>query len=231
MMRYYAYIDESQVNTDYYLMSSVIIRDSCVNALIREVDQLFLGLPEFYSGNELHAYPMFQGRYEWKGFPIEDAIGLTFDIFDICNKYVDCLHIEIVDRARQLKRYEWPRAPRSVVLQFIFERINEYMEEVDASCVIVIDHHQENYIDIESYMRYRDFGTMGFKSSRLERIEKIEVCDSKDSRALQIADLCAYIANQNLIPKKVHPRTRKIQRKLWNYIHGLHENRTRIWPK
>lgn len=225
-----AFVDESLIGSEYYFMSALIIRCEEVSKLSRDMDSLLQGLANEYRKNEIHAYYLFQRKKEWSGFPLGASIQLGFDILRICSARAEALYIEGIDRKALSDRYRNPFNPRDIALQYILERINEFVGHRGGGCDVVLDDHQEYRNDLDCYFRSKGSGTFGYKPSRLEGIASIGFCDSSESRAMQAADVCTYIANQNLVSREGHTKKIRVQRRMWKEIEDLHIYKTRIWP-
>lgn len=230
----YAFIDESEHQDKYFILTALIVRDENLDNLNQGLANLLAqyatttGTPEH---GELHGYDLMQQKGDWAGFPLRLTSSLYLKALEIINKQCETLYVETIDREEQRKRYKTVFNHRSLAIGFILERVNEFALRHREEVLTYLDDHYTAPAGRKEFIAYKATGTFGYKSSRLEAIRELDFFDSRSMFGLQAADLCCYAYQRNLCARKSHPKTVKLQEKMWTSLADIRSNgRVRIWP-
>ncbi|WP_290599303.1 DUF3800 domain-containing protein [Lawsonella sp.] len=235
---YHAFIDESECGTHHFFLTALIVNDANLDSLNSALDGLMLIASMTETGKhldpttELHGYDMMQQKRDWKGQPLRFCASIYKQALGITRAFADAVYTEGIDRKHLERRYG-SRAydPRSIAISYLLERVNEYCIRKNDTVVAILDDHYTAPEGRKSFIRYKDQGTFGYRSSCLPQIMSIDFRDSRSIRALQAADLCCYTINRYYTRRDVSARVAKTQEIFMKQIDPLiRKGRIRIWP-
>lgn len=231
-----AYIDESERDELYYFLGAVVCTpsqqaflDAAFSQILHNYSKTF---PSLHQGLELHGNEILAGRREWKNVPIR----ARFAIYDQALKAVAnsgvCVHLEGIDITKQKQRYTWPTPARELALSHLLERIDECATRQQCNVDVFADEHHTKETSRSNFASYQAYGTYGYKSSRLRRINPtFEFIDSKNSSAMQAADLATYIYNRRKTIVEKDPRAVEQKTLLWSsLLPAVQRGNQRVWP-
>lgn len=200
-MKTFLYIDESY-GADHYYVSGLLMDEEVRQDVRSRLGGLSERIAEEYgleSPPELHAHAIMQGCEEWTF--LQGDVGariaiLRRGLIEVANAK-PVIVTEGVDVERLNARYRYPDSPYEVTLRHMLERVNDRCERFGNECAVYADMISRSNDFIEAIDGYTHTGTPGYRSSKLQTIEQpINYLDSKDERAIQAADLVAYITRR-----------------------------------
>lgn len=232
---FHAFIDESEYQDQYFCLSALIVSDKNLvqlNCQLGELVQEYARTTAVKANSELHGYDLMQQKGDWHGVPMGITASIYLKALGIVNDCAEALYVETIDRVKQAKRYTVPFNHRTVAIGFILERVNEFAERSNYPVRAYLDDHYTAPEGRKEFLHYKLNGTLGYRSSKLERVESFDFYDSRSLYGLQAADLCCYAYQRKLFATNVNLRVENLQEKMWGAIEGIRDaGRTRIWPK
>ena len=236
----YAFIDESTRNEDFYFLGAVVVDDAQYQRLEDDLDMLLIHYenhhPPIERHHELHGSAIMRAAdAPWRYVPKRLCIQLFREALEILESSGARIYIEGINIGKLHERgYSWTHPPREVAFNYLFERINECCTTVEPMVKVFADEHHTSEVSVSNFRNYKEFGTFGYKSSKLNNIHPNFVfLPSHDSRALQAADLVTYLFNRLRTIVEADERAHKAKLDLWNIIKPAisgQRGRGRIWP-
>ena len=232
----YAFVDESERGSSYFFLSALLVEEKNTTVLHSKLDSLIHDISTTPGSTiepsaELHGYDMMQQKWDWKGMPLRLASSCYRQALEITAELGAALYVEGLDREKQERIYRYPYPPREVTISYLLERINEYCVAHNEQAKVIFDDHYTAPEGRKDFLRMKERGTFGYKSSKLPSITEIEFCDSRRFRCLQASDLCCYIVNRSVTCTTQSAVTLEHQAIMRRKIEPLiQRGRLRIWP-
>ena len=123
-----------------------------------------------------------------------------------------------VDVQRLNARYRYPMPPHEVCMDHLLERIDDFAHFNQLGQVAVVaDQSSEEKQLQDRFARNQRVGTVGYRSSRLERIKApLQFSRSSDTDGLQIVDLALYLHQRAFhVPQERHPKAQTSREPSW----------------
>jgi hypothetical protein len=232
-----AFVDESERNKEFYFLGALIGTEEQVQALSDDMDKILLKhsstFPSLSLTTEFHAHEMMAGSEDWRRIPLRMRFGIYDEALEAISNSGAAIYIEGIDVEAQIARgYKTVTPAREVAFSYILERINEYAQRRRTTAIIVADDHHTAAESRSNFTRYQQWGTFGYRSSRLQSIsDNVEFIDSKMSRALQAADLATYLYNRRKTHNEANQKAHEQKVLMWRKLSpAVNRGRARIWP-
>lgn len=231
----HAYIDESEREEDFYFLGAIVGSKE----QIFDMNEALKGVMRKHASSanglryteELHGSTMMRGAVEpWRSIPKRLVIAIYVDALRAIEESGVRVRIEGIDIH---KLYAHASGPRELALRYLLERINECAEPGETVQLHADDHHTAEE-SRSNFAHYQVTGTLGYKSSKLEKLESnILFEDSQYELALQAADLVTYIYNRKRTITEKDQRAEAAKKLMYDTIRpALTSSRGshRIWP-
>lgn len=231
----HAFIDESEHQDHYFILTALIVRDEDLPALEAELLDLVVDYALTVGtrmDGELHGYDLMQQKCDWKGVPFRITSSIYAKAMGIINRHASALYIETINRdAHRARGYRYLFNHRTIAISYLLERVNEFAAKNQTEACAYLDDHYTAPAGRKEFVQYKANGTFGYKSSKLAHIKELDFHDSRSMFGLQAADLCCYVYKRKLTATNAHPKARKLNDKLWESICDIRRaGRQRIWP-
>lgn len=233
----YAFIDESERNEEYYFLGALVGTGDQVLALAADMDKILMkhsdSFPALSLETEYHAHEMMAGRGDWRKIPLRLRFGILHEALQAISESGAAVYIEGVDIQRQIARgYTYVTPARELAFGYILERINEHAERKGTTVKVVADDHHTAAASRSDFTTYQQWGTFGYRSSKLQAIsDNVDFIDSKSSRALQAADLATYLYNRRQTHMETNHKAHEQKVLMWRKLGpAVNRGRTRTWP-
>ncbi|NDL56971.1 DUF3800 domain-containing protein [Phytoactinopolyspora mesophila] len=226
------YLDESYTK-DHYYMAALCCPDDQVVSLSRALDEVVRVAAAKYkvaAGAELHGRSIFHADDEWVG--MKQLLRARIGIYDAAMQAIGGHEVSLilrgVDVRRLHARYGPTTRPHVLVLQHLMERINLHARRcAPPERVLLIADEIDGQDGYRRHLwHYRQHGTPGYRSSRLERIvDTIHFAPSHASRLIQAADLVAFLHRRRMTIRETDERAERVNAQLWGRVAGrvVHE--------
>jgi hypothetical protein len=216
-----AYLDESY-NDAYYVMAAVVVNDRSARPLETALDRVVAEAISF-TGNEdaeLHGHALFHGRDDWLDVPVRARINIYGKAMRAIGEHDVLVLLRGLDRVRHADRDgPQPRDAHDVVLQHVLERLDAYGRRCSEPVLVIADEihtHERHRADLAFF---RQAGTPGYRSSRLDHIlDTLHFAPSRHSRLLQAVDLVAFLHLRRHAHREQDPRAAQANDRLWSYV-------------
>lgn len=220
-----AYVDESHTSA-FYWITALVLDGPNVAALTERLDQVVAKAATAGMGikptTELHGYDIFHGKRDWANVPMRLRAAVYLDAMQAIAAAGAFVVIRGVDRFRLRERYVNPHDPHVVVLGHLLERLDEAAEQRADHALVIADEVDDPKQHREALWRFQRGATQGYRSRQLNRIiDTIHFAPSNSSRAVQAADLIAFMHRRVRADDENDPRARELNRRLWETVAGL----------
>jgi hypothetical protein len=121
--------------------------------------------------------------------------------------------------------------PHRLAWRYAIERVDEEMERVGGTALVVADKHSETEAALRGdIVVYAESTTGGWRPRRITRVLRgLRFLDSTENRLLQAADLVAFLyQRRRQIPTEKHPRAHSAREAHWRRIEE-HVVIARLW--
>lgn len=180
---------------------------------------------------EFHGHEIWHARGQW-----EALRGLKKARRKIFGRLFDAVHasgakviIEGVKEGDLTERRRTPLSAHDRAFSHLFERIHEQGQERNENVAVICDHVDPSLQQHSALSLYRQNGTYGFASTRLDRITgSLRYVDSTDQLALQAADMIAYFWNRRYTDRDKHGYPTLPHAGLWSRL-GDAITQDRLW--
>jgi len=221
----YAYIDESYIEGQVYLVGALVLTRNQVDSVTFGLEEVLWRTnhshPEIPLDIEFHGQQLFQRSDEWAVLRQRAADGRVVDRaklgYSIYRRAVGKVartggkwFIAGVRRPDRIPaRYPidpWP--PHAIALQFCLERVSDYAASIGERVCVIADNVQNQALH-EAHMRvFQDRGrTMGWVPRDINQIDRgFQWVDSREHRPIQACDLLTYIYLRRRFVTGSHPR-------------------------
>lgn len=216
----YAYVDESYIEGDVYLIGVLVLTAHQNRMLGLALDKIVFETNKRHShvpmGIEFHGQQLFQRSREWAC--LRQTPQVAFSIYRAAvGKICASGGVWIVGGVRRIdrlaQRYTNPTPPHEIALQYALERVHDYASSQDEKVVITADqvpdaaHHQARINQFQARGR-----TPGYNPRDLSTIlPDFRWEDSRAHRALQAVDMLTYVYLRKRFVQNAHPRpTREV---------------------
>ncbi len=237
----YAFVDESERNESFYFLSAIVCTEDQAHALSMKLHRIMhkhaKSSQHLAPREEFHASAMMRAEDSpWRRVPLRLRLRVYSEALEAIRDSGCRVYIEGVDIGAQKARgYSNLTPARELAFGHLLERVNDCGKEALGEPVrVVADEHHTSEISRSNFNSYRDFGTPGYRSSRLPHIESpLLFAASHTNRLLQAADLVTYIYNRRMTIRTGDPRMLKAQSNLWQTIAPAAQwprGRARTWP-
>lgn len=216
------YADESDEG-GYFVFSGVVLKGKGVLQLTRDLDRIVaraarkLGVPR---SAEIHAYDLFHMKNDWAGITPTDSIKIFGKVLDAVLSRSERIVLRGVSRERLRRRQARESYPRvysaeRVALTQLLQRV-EHVARKRTTLVIADERHDSAEIR-DLFSDFKLIGTPGaYMRTDLQRvIDTIHFAPSHRSRALQAADVFAFLYRRRLAGGEADPRADTAMRALW----------------
>ena len=160
------------------------------------LDERMIGI-----GQEIKAKDVDRGDNYWQ-LHDEHRHAVRELYLGVVSKCSGTAFIVIVDKKEHFSKYAYPEEPDILALQFLFERLQGFLEAIDSFAICTFDKtpreeellsHAEELIKYGSHITYWSnfYGIFIEKNLKLSRIFEFQMQDSKYSLGLQVADFFA----------------------------------------
>lgn len=234
-----AYIDESYTR-DFYFIAAVVVDDASAQGLHRALSDVAdkaqqaylpatLSAPATSSPTspaaplELHGYPLFHGDGDWA--PIKHQTRALVSVYDQAMQAIGSQDVQIILRGLDVKRlkarYTSPEPEHALVLQHTLERLNDLGRRVGEQVLVIADEIDDPNRHRAQLHAYRQAGTPGYRSSKLDHIlDTIHFVPSQHSRLVQAADLVAFLHRRRMTVKETNPKQAAAIERIWGHVAG-----------
>ncbi len=220
-----AYVDESHTSA-FYWMTALVLDGPSVAAITDRLDEVIKKAVAAGQGvtptTELHGYDIFHGKREWAEVPMRLRASVYLDAMRAIAETDAFIIVRGVDRARLRNRYANPFDPHAVVLGHLLERLDEAAEKLQDVALVIADEVDDPKQHREALWGFQRGATQGYRSRQLSRIiDTIHFAPSVSSRAVQAADLIAFIHRRVRADDEHDERSRELNNRLWETVAGL----------
>ncbi|MCQ9344157.1 DUF3800 domain-containing protein [Corynebacterium kozikiae] len=199
---YQLFVDESY-QKDHYYVAGVLVDEKQCETLLTRLDVLADGLRErngWLTSPEFHGHALMNGLDDWKS--LNGNFGARVSIYQKVLHAIQNsgarVYLEGVDVNRLNARYKYPDSPHEVALRHTLERVNEYCALKGKMRKVIADMVPQQDDFNEAIQRFTRVGTPGNRSQKLLCIDgDIQFVDSRESRGVQAADMCAYVLRRH----------------------------------
>jgi hypothetical protein len=221
----YAYVDESYIEGEVYLVGALVLTRNQVDAVTFGLEEVLWRTnqshPEIPLDIEFHGQQLFQRSGVWNVLRLQADDGRRADRpalgYSIYRRAIGKIartggkwFIAGVRRPDRIAtRYPsdpWP--PHALALQFCLERVSEYAASIGERVCVIADNVQNQALH-EARMRvFQDRGhTMGWMPRDLNHIDPgFQWVDSRDHRPLQACDMLTYVYLRKRFVTDTHHR-------------------------
>ena len=229
-----AYVDESYDQELYYIGAAIAEYDRW-----EQLHQLYAHITERTSAQhgtklaaEFHGHEIMGGAGDWAALrgKHREAAGLYTAVLRAAQHAGVRYLFEGVDVRLLNARYRYPQQPHTVVFRHLLEQIDNYTARHGAGeqAIIIADEIATSAEHQDQFSAYQDFGTGGYRPSRLKNISApINFADSRHTPGLQAADMAVYIHHRAQAVRTQHPRAQAVTDRLAGLIYqDTHRQRT-----
>jgi hypothetical protein len=217
------YLDESYTKDRFYI-AALGCPDEVAIPLASDLDQVVQDAATAYAvapTAELHGHALFAGKDDWKDLApaIRARIGVYDKAMEAIGRYAVRIFLCGVDIPALRRRYSYPEAPHSVVLQHVLERVNAHARSTPERVLVIADEVAEADSHRQALIDYRRYGTPGYLSSTLGQVvDTIHFVPSYTSRLLQAADLIAFLHRRRETHTESDKRAQRANDRIWGHI-------------
>ncbi|NYF30067.1 DUF3800 domain-containing protein [Microbacterium sp. JAI119] len=216
------YTDESDEG-GFFVFSGVILKGKGVLRLTRDLDGIVarasrqLGVPRTA---EIHAYDVFHMKNDWAGISADDSIRIFTEVLDAVIGHSQRIVLQGVSRERLLRkqtRQNYPEvySAERVALTYLLQRVEQIARK--RTTLVIADERHDSAEMRDLFSDFKLIGTPGaYMRTNLERvIDTIHFAPSHRSRALQAADVFAFLYRRRLAGKESNPLAEAAMKELW----------------
>lgn len=233
----YAYIDESYIKDDIYLVAALVVNRHQQDAIQFGLEDVIRSTnashPHIPLDIEFHGQQLFQRDGVWAC--VREQPKVAYGIYRRAVGKVaparPALFIGGVRRADRLRgRYKNPWPPHQIALQYTLEMVNDFAAQRGSRVKVVADRVENQEIYEAAIRLFQQRGrTPGWNPSDLATIEpEFEWVDSREHRPLQVADLYAYIYLRHRYKDNPHPRAAHEAKRIFDLMQPI-IHKVNIW--
>lgn len=212
----YAYLDESYMQGQVYLMGALILTPQQVQRLNSSLDGVIWSTHKAHPGismtSELHGQALFQRSGDWVG--LRAIPSAAFAIYRrSVSQIVQSGGVYMVRGVRRpdriAERYPFnPWPPHQIALQYLLEEIHRYAKGKNEQVTLIADQVPDQDHHESRMQAFQLKGqTPGYRSESLDSIAfPMQWVDSREHRALQAADLLTFAYLRKWFAQGSHPR-------------------------
>ncbi len=236
----YAFIDESERDDSFYFLGALVLDQLQLQNLTFTLDSIMETVAADFnfvaSTQELHGSEIMRAAESpWRHLPFKYREMIFKKVLLAIGDSGARGYIEGIDIQKHLQKdYNIHYSPRELAFSYLLERINGTSTTADPKIKIFADNHHTAPQSRTNFELYQDYGTFGYRSSKLASImPKFDFIDSASSRALQAIDMATYIFNRLSTVQEKQPRTQKSKEEIWRLAEPaftFRRGRTRVWP-
>lgn len=190
------YVDESH-DALFHYHGGVLVTGEAARAMERDLDAI---VDRAHSNDacdwraELHGVKLFHMTGEWAKATPDQAVAIYTECLDLLSKH----GAEVIARGTDLVKFAktyGSKDPYDWQFSNVLERVNERLRARQEHGLVIAD-QQHEYREIlqVDLANAKQYGTGGYRSSKLERIvDTAHFVDSKRSRLVQLADLVTFL--------------------------------------
>jgi len=215
------YVDESYTD-DWFIMAALLVDGPAAVALTQELNRVARRAAIAYGLDvdpELHGYEIFHGSGSWGDVPVRARVGVFDDVVEAVASHDVRVILRAMDRVGQRERYGYVEPAHTVVLSHLLERIDECVIGLGEYALVIadeVDTEARHRADLSSY---RQFGTEGYRTSKLTRIvDTLHFAPSSDSRLVQASDVLAFLYRRVHTIQETDERSRKAKLAMWSRL-------------
>lgn len=217
---YLCYIDESgntgrrldDPDQPIHWIAAVLVPETRVAGLTQHLDAIVSAALPAAPEAEVHAAELHGGDGAWRGVNPVDRVAV-FDAFLDALPQFECTvsYASINKPALMARNYGTPGTPHLLALQFLCEKVEAFLarqaDPMRQRALLIADEtHEHERFAIEQLKRQqqgRGGEVPGIQTAHL--VDNIHFVRSQDSRAVQLADVVAYVLNRGSRLPASHP--------------------------
>jgi Protein of unknown function (DUF3800) len=226
-----AYVDESRrgegsVAGDWYFVTGLAVRQDVqaeANAAIAGVVAGSVAEHGLHGEVEIHGSELFGGRGCFEGVEPWIRVQLGVRALRALSDFDPVVFLAGVDVDGLRERYPTPFPPHQLCMQFLLERLNEWIagtraepgHERDWATIVADDHHLRGAL-VQDLEEFNQRGTWGYRGTKIEFVRGMQFRASIDSPMLQMADLVSFmLQRRHHVPRE---RDRRVERGINDHL-------------
>lgn len=234
------YVDESDQG-NYFAFAGIMLKPGAVSELSRELDEVVRAATCAFDVSphaELHAHPIFHGKDDWSALPPRARVDVFTKVVSTSLVHSERILLRAVNRsalARRQNRRGYPEAHSAerVCLTHILQRANIIAEARQSHTLVIADERSDRDVHRDLFAAFQRNGTPGeyMRSNLTYLIDTIHFAPSSHSRALQAADMLAFLYRRRLTTREPTGQAQVAMDGLWRQIQdSRREYETGVWP-
>jgi len=219
-----AYVDESYTKEEYWI-AALVCEEADLARITQTLDDVVEQAAVSYSGvpprSELHGYSLFHGKDDWKALRLmpRARIGIYASALEAISSTGARIILRGVDRVGLEQRYSYPDHPHAVVLEHLFERVDEYAASRGEQVLIIADEIDRADSHRRNLWWAQKHSTSGYRSRQLTNIvDTLHFAPSDASRLVQAVDLVAFLHCRISSGADTDTRALAANRRLWKHL-------------
>lgn len=217
------YLDESW-DDHHYFCAGILVDADQVAIIEQRLDAIAAELSSFFNkpridNPEFHGVAILQQKGDWARFDLDRLI----DTVDGALSVIEEADVEVVahgfDLPRFAEKYGTERDPHPWAFSNTLERVNERLKVYGERAIVIADEHSVKdrlRRDFEAAKRY---GTSGYRRQTFTQlVDTVHFVDSRLSRAVQLADLVAYVRRRRAMGPERDRRAEAAMVRLYAHI-------------
>lgn len=198
------------VNQPHYILSAVVFPLNEMRLIYEGIRQEIgdLNLRANYAqhplgqGFEIKASDIVHGRGYWQRH-LSERNAVRSIMLEAPKKHNGVTFAAVIDKKAHMNRYARPTNPYRLALQFVFERLQQYLTDIDDYGIVIYDQNKriEDTLHTDATTLIRNgselhyfskiFGDFVTRRFRIFRILEFSMAQSQNSIGLQVADFFA----------------------------------------
>lgn len=200
-------------NTDYFILSGVIVRNEYIKELQRIVfEYKQSNFIHNFIDSEIHTHEIYQSKGNFRSIDLGMKIVLLDGLYEMIDR-IDCVAISIIINKSTFSMKKSTEIILDTAWSFLLERYDMFLHEHAVKFGrVVADTSSKSIQNIITNTTNRLINC-GSSSRRLSRITHFEFADSAGVYGIQVADAFAYCTLK-------HKMNHEYFSKYWKNIHG-----------
>lgn len=221
------FVDES-FKGDFYGFAGVLADEHATKDLTGRLNRIVAQAAVDFGidrRTELHGYPMFHGREQWRTLGARARVSVLEKSIDaIVDSNVTILlrrvHARRLQERQAREHYPVNFPPEQVAFQHILQRAQRVAERDGTHVLMIADERGDRDRHRERFAMYQTMGTPGvYMHTTLSRLlDTVHFAPSHHSRMLQAADLLAFLYRRASTVQETDPRAEEAMDRLWGKV-------------